>query len=157
MENKQENLKLEFLMSVMRGEDFSIAEKTRIKGDVLIINQCDEDGYEEKQTENGLWRMISVNARGLSKSRNMALDNARGDIVLICDDDEELAEDYKEIILNAYKELPDAAAIVFNINRINYKMKKTYYRISKVRRAPAYRGYSSQMLTVQKSMSIISV
>ena len=151
MENKQENLKLEVLMSVMHCEDFSIAEKTRIKGDVLIINQCDEDGYEEKQTENGLWRMISVNARGLSKSRNMALDNARGDIVLICDDDEELAKDYKEIILNAYKELPDAAAIVFNINRINYKMKKTYYRISKVRKAPAYRGYSSQMLTVRLS------
>lgn len=151
MENKAVDLKLEVLMSVMHQKDFSIAEKTRINGDVLIINQCNEDKYDEIQTENGLWRMFSVTARGLSKSRNMALDNARGDIVLICDDDEELAENYQDIILNAYKELPDAAAIVFNINRINYKMKKTYYRITKVRKAPVYRGYSSQMLTVRLS------
>ena len=94
-----------------------------------------------------LWRMISTKERGLSKSRNMAINNAKGVICLFCDDDEIMEEGYKEIILNAYREVSDATAIVFNLNRINYKMKKTYYQIVKKRIAPWYRGYSSQLLT----------
>ncbi len=144
-----ENLKLEVLISAMHQKDFSIAENTGIKGDLLIINQCDEDSYQEKQTESGLWRMISTAERGLSKSRNMALDNARGDILLFADDDEVLEDNYEDFILNAYKELPDASAIVFNINRINNNLKKTYYKIGKIRLAPSYRGYGSPMITVR--------
>ena len=34
-------------------------------------------------------------------------------------------------------------AIVFNVNRINYTMKKKYYRIENTREAPVYRGYGS--------------
>ncbi len=137
----------EVLISAMHQKDFSIAERTKIKGNVLIINQCDENSYSEKQTENGLWRMISTTERGLSKSRNLAIKNTIGDIVLLCDDDETLEENYEEIILNAYKELPNASCVIFNVNRINYKMKKTYYKIKKVRKAPKYRGYGAVMTT----------
>ena len=146
-----EELKLEVLISAMYQKDFSIAERTGIQGDVLIINQCDEDAYQEKQTANGLWRMISVNARGLAKSRNMALDNAKGDILLFCDDDETLEGNYNEIILNAYKELPKATSIVFNINRINNQLKKNYYKITQVKLAPKYRGYGTPMITVRRA------
>lgn len=144
---KKEELKLEVLMSAMHQKDFFVAEKTRIKGNLLIINQCDKDFCEDRQTEHGLWRMISTTERGLSKSRNMAMDNATGDIVLFCDDDEFLVEGYDSIILNAYKQVPNADAIVFNVNRINNLMKKRYYKITKVRKAPFYRGYGSVMLT----------
>jgi len=142
-----EKLKLEVLMSAMHQDNFDIAYKTKINSDLLIINQCDKDDYVEMTVDGHLWRMISTTERGLSKSRNMALENAKGDICLLCDDDEVMEKGYVEIISKAYEELPKASAIVFNLRRINYKMKKNYYSITKIRKAPIYRGYSSQMLT----------
>lgn len=151
MEDRQ-GLKLEILMSVMHQTDFSIVDKTKVTGDAIIINQCNDSGYKEYALENGcLWRMISVTDRGLAKSRNLGIENATGDIILLCDDDELLAEGYSDIILNAYKEIPDADAMVFNVNRINNPMKKKYYRITKIKKAPFYRGYGSVMLTFRLS------
>ena len=132
-------------MSAMHQRDFSIAHRSRVNSDLLIINQCDEDRYDEIEVNGHLWRMISTTERGLSKSRNMALDNARGDICLLADDDEEFTDGYAQTILSAYEQLPKATAIVFNLKRINYKMKKTYYRIEKARIAPSYRSYGSPM------------
>lgn len=134
-------------MSCMHEKDFSIAYRTKIDGDLLIINQCDEERYDEIEVDGHTWRMISTTERGLAKSRNMAINNARGDICLFCDDDEELSDGYADAILSAYKEQPKASAIVFNLKRINYKMKKTYYRIQASRKAPFYRSYASLMLS----------
>lgn len=144
-----ENVKIEVLMSAMHQENFDIAYKTKIQSDLLIINQCDKDDYAEIVVEGHLWRMISTTERGIAKSRQQAIDNANGDICLFCDDDEVLEDDYVETITKAYTELPKASAIVFNIKRINYKMKKSYYSIAKIRKAPMYRGYSTQMLTIK--------
>lgn len=147
MENNQK-LKLEILMSVMHQTDFSIVKKTKVTSDAIIINQCEENKYDELVLENGSsWRMFSVTDRGLSRSRNLGIENARGDIILLCDDDEFLEKGYDKIILNAYEQLPDADAIVFNVTRINNPMKKSYYKIDKIRKAPSYRGYGSVMLT----------
>ncbi len=140
-------MKLEVLMSVMHQKDFDIAYKTGIKSDLLIVNQCDRNDYKEINVEGHLWRMISTTERGLSKSRNMALKHAKGDICLLCDDDELLVKDYYERIINAYLELPKAVSIAFNVNRINNKMKKRYYKIERIKKAPMYRGYQSGMLT----------
>lgn len=139
--------KLEVLMSAMHQSDFSLAYKSNIQSDLLIINQCDKEGYDEIEENGYLWRMISTTERGVSKSRNMAINNARGDICLLCDDDETFFDGYREGILSAYEEIGDADAVVFNLKRINYTMKKTYYKISSIRLAPKYRGYSSQMLS----------
>lgn len=136
-------------MSVMHQQGFDIAYKTGIKSDLLIINQCDKEEYQEIVVDGHLWRMISTTERGLSKSRNMALKNTKGDICLLCDDDEKLTSDYVSKIEKAYNELPDAVAIVFNVKRINNKIKKRYYKIERIKKAPMYRGYQSGMLTFQ--------
>lgn len=142
-------IKIEVLMSVMHQQGFDIAYKTGIKSDLLIINQCDREEYQEIVVDGYLWRMISTTERGLSKSRNMALYHAKGDVCLFCDDDETMVDGYTEILLNAFAEIPDATGIVFNLNRINYEMKKLYYRITMVRRAPLYRAYGSPMLAIK--------
>lgn len=142
-------IKIEVLMSVMHQQGFDIAYKTGIKSDLLIINQCDREEYREIVVDGYLWRMISTTERGLSKSRNMALYHAKGDVCLFCDDDETMVDGYTEILLNAFAEIPDATGIVFNLNRINYEMKKLYYRITMVRRAPLYRAYGSPMLAIK--------
>ncbi len=148
MENKQQ-LKLEVLMSVMHQKDFSIAQRTKISSNLLVINQCDEDKYEEINVNGYKWRMISTRERGSHLSRQMALDNAQGEICLFCDDDEELADGYSDIILKAYEKLPNASAIVFNVTRNNNKSKKSYYWIKKIRKAPKYRGYGTPMLSLK--------
>ena len=148
MDQKAENImKLEVLMSAMHQKDFSIAYRSKIDSDLLIINQCDENRYDEIEVNGHTWRMISTTERGASRSRNMALDNARGDICLLADDDEELTDGYADHIMRAYETLPDATAIAFNLNRINYSMKKTYYRIEKIRVAPLYRNYGNPMFS----------
>lgn len=142
-------VRFEVIMSAMYLDSFDIAFRTGIDSDLLIINQCDQNAYQEMDVNGHLWRMISTTERGLSKSRNMALENAKGEICLFCDDDETMARDYARIILGAFHDLPDATAIVFNVNRANNAMKKKYYRIASVRLAPKYRAYGSPMLAIK--------
>lgn len=143
-------MKLEVLMSAMHQKDFALAYKAKINSDLLIVNQCDRNDYSEITVNGHKWRMISTTERGLSKSRNKALNNAKGDICLWSDDDETFTEGYAEKIVEAYESLPEATAIAFNVNRINFQMKKTYYHIECARQAPKYRGYQSGMLSFRR-------
>ena len=91
-------MRLEVLISCMHQKDASIIQRTNIQSDVLIVNQCNENreerfDFKNKKGELCIARMIYTAERGLSRSRNMALRNAKGDICLICDDDE-ILEDY---------------------------------------------------------------
>ena len=105
-------------MSCMHQQDDTLVRKSGISGDVLVINQCDREGYEEFTTQSGTVRMFSTQQRGLTKSRNMAIAHAAADVCLICDDDESFLPDYQQRILSAYGVLPQADVIVFKmVNR----------------------------------------
>lgn len=107
---------LEVLLSCMDQPDASIVQRSGITTDVLVINQSDTDGYE-KEDKNGMRiRMISTKERGLSRSRNMAMENAEGDICLFCDDDERFVPGYREKILRSFRKIPDADVIAFAIS-----------------------------------------
>lgn len=105
-------------MSCMHQHDDTLVRKSNITGDCVIINQCDREGYEEYPTETGTARMFSSCQRGLTRSRNLAICKAQGDICLICDDDEFFVPDYEARILDAYAQLPQADVIIFKmVNR----------------------------------------
>ena len=108
-------MKLEVLMSCLCQQDDALVQNSGLTGDVVVINQCDREAYNEYPTLSGTARMYSVTERGLTKSRNMAIDNARGDVCLICDDDEVFVSDYEKRILDAYKELPQADVVIFKM------------------------------------------
>ena len=108
-------MKLEVLMSCMHQTDDKLVRASAFTGDVVVINQCDRNGYDEYKTENGIARMFSTTERGLTKSRNMAIKNAVADVCLVCDDDEVFVKDYEKRILKAYKNLPNADIIIFKI------------------------------------------
>ena len=146
-------MRIEILMSVMHQTDMSIGYKSKVGTDLLIINQCDHDDYMEQVVNGHKWRMISTKERGIAKSRNMALRNAQGDICLLADDDEELKPDVCTVITQAFSSLPDATAIVFNVDRINNRLKKSYYTITQVKESPSYRGYG----TVQMAFRLDSI
>ena len=124
-------MKLEVLMSCMHQTDLSLVKESRISGDVLIINQADIDSVTKEQRGSQKIRMITTTERGLSRSRNMALQNSLGDICLICDDDEEFVDGYEEIILETFRNTPDADVIAFNIKnkvtRLSDKLQRIGY------------------------------
>ena len=150
MAEKEKNNSVEVIMSCMHQEGFDIAYRTKIDSDVLIVNQCDRDDYAEIEVNGHLWRMIYTTERGLAKSRNVAISNARGDYLLFCDDDEELSDNYVEIIQKAFTESPKASGVVFNVERKNLEDNQKFYSIEKNRKAPSYRGYGSPMLAVKR-------
>ncbi|CEP47881.1 Glycosyl transferase family 2 [[Clostridium] sordellii] len=90
------NYNLEVLVSTMNQKDYSLIKKMNIQTDALFINQCDLNQYEELKKYEKNIRIISNTERGLSKSRNQALLNAKGDICLIADDDIKYVDGYEK-------------------------------------------------------------
>ena len=118
-------MSIEVLISCMHQSDWSIIERSNIQTDVLIVNQCERDAIEEysffnKSGKTCHARMIYTTERGLSRSRNMALQHATGDICIFCDDDEVFEENYERTILQAFESNPDYAIVAF---RLNYNRK----------------------------------
>lgn len=129
-------MKLEVLISCMHQTDLSIIERSNIQTDVLVVNQCDEDKYEEfffknKHGKECFARIINTTERGLSRSRNMAIKNAIGDICLICDDDEVLENNYEQVILNAFASSKNTDIIAFKLNYFKKKFGDTPCRIGR--------------------------
>ncbi|WCM69758.1 hypothetical protein LZD60_14275 [Clostridium perfringens] len=64
----------------------------------------------------------------------MALLNANADICILCDDDVVYVDNYVDIVKRAFEEVDDADVIVFNINRVNTKVRnqeKVFRKIKK--------------------------
>mgnify|MGYP004518546247 CR=1 FL=1 len=127
------NEKVEVLISAMHQSDVDFFTNANILSDGLLINQCDKDDVVEMDKNGKHYKMISTTERGLSRSRNMALDNAHGDFCLICDDDELLYDGYEEKIKETYRKYPDADIICFKIliDKKSYSTKA--YRIGYLR------------------------
>jgi len=136
------NEKLEVLISCMHQKDLSIAERTGVRTDTLIINQCPgETPPREKMNQETLLtlpeggtvrvRMLTTPEEGLSRSRNLALRYAEGHVALICDDDEKLSPDYAEIIFRGYRELPEADIIAFRIANRPCRLKPKTQRLNR--------------------------
>ncbi len=107
--------RLDVLVSCMYQENADIVKRSGITGNAVVINQCDREDYTEIMTEHRLAKMFSVTDRGLTKSRNMAIERSCADICLLCDDDEVFEADYRAKILTAYKKIPHADVIVFKM------------------------------------------
>lgn len=94
-----------------------LIKKMKITSDCLIINQYDGTAPLNNK------KVINKNEKGLSKSRNEAIKNAKNDIILIADDDVSYNTNYKEIIVDAYNEYKNADIICFYVKSKNNKRK----------------------------------
>ena len=108
-------MKLEILLSCMHQTDDSVVRNSGITGNVLVINQCDREDDCSFPTQNGTARILSTKDRGLTKSRNLAIETSDADICLLCDDDESFVADYEKRILHAYRTVPEADLIIFKM------------------------------------------
>ena len=113
-------MKLVVLISCMYQDDTSIIERNNIQTDAVVINQCDKDeiiefDYINKKGANCHVKFINTTERGLSKSRNMAISNSWGDIVILCDDDEFFANDYEKSVIHQFETHPSFSIIAFKL------------------------------------------
>lgn len=124
-------MKVEVLVSCMNQRDRELVAKSRITTDVLIINQASEEKAEEYFENGRRVRMLTTRERGLSRSRNMALKYAQGDICVLCDDDEIFANNYKGKILKSFEKVRDADIIAFDVvnkeTRLSRRVQKIGY------------------------------
>lgn len=129
----EKKLNVQVLISCMHQTDYSIIERTNIQSDVVVVNQCDIEDFKEFSFYNkkGLAchaTFISTKERGLSKSRNMAIKVAKGDICLICDDDEVLIDDYAEQLVNIFQKYSSDSIIASRfVVPDNYHRKKIFW------------------------------
>lgn len=113
-------MKIEVLISTMHQKNMDIFSLMNIKTDALAVNQCDYEYIQEsKKDGDNTHRMISLNERGLSRSRNTAIFNSSADICVIADDDLVYKDDYPQVINEAYEKYPDADVIAFSVPSTN--------------------------------------
>lgn len=115
---------LQILISTMFEKDYSLLEKMNINNDCVVVNQTDEDSIKKFIFKN--FNVIWINSmeRGLSKSRNLALKYASGDIILLADNDEILFDSSGADIINQFIKNKKADLICFNIKSIGDKRKR---------------------------------
>lgn len=97
---------------------------------ILIINQTQKEKILNSDYSNV--RVINSFEKGLSKSRNLALENALGKILVIADDDVVYQEGFITKITDAYNKFPAAAVIQFSAVNSNGDLIKKYPSNSKV-------------------------
>lgn len=154
-------MKLIVLISCMHEKDYSIIERSNVQTDVVVVNQCDKDSIDEfdfknKKGETCHAKFINTTERGLSRSRNMALRNAWGDVCLIADDDEFFEDDIEDKILNAYKENPLFGVITFALN-ILYKEVSYPFEKKKLGLKDILKTSSLQITFKRKCLNDVSV
>lgn len=116
-------MECEILLSTMNinttDEMYEMLYKMNVNNNCLIINQVKDD--KNINFENMNIRIISYKEKGLSKSRNRAINNLKGTIGIIADDDIKYVDNYETIISNAYKEHKDCDIIAFYVENAKPK------------------------------------
>ena len=111
----------EVLLSAMYLDNEDYIDTLNIHTDCVVINQCDKESARKVKHATSAGDVcvtyIETRERGLSKSRNMAIENATGPLCILCDNDVEYVSDYDRMISDAFARHEDADVLVFFIER----------------------------------------
>lgn len=125
---------LEILLSTMQQNSLSFISdmfsKNKISDvSIVIINQT-EKGNLLVSDYNHVKAFNSFE-KGLSNSRNLAIEKASGDICLLADDDVVYVEGFQDIILSAFQKNKDADIITFQMMDDEGNLFRDYQDITK--------------------------
>lgn len=138
-------MNVEVLVATMNQNDYSVLDNLNIQSNAVVINQCDRKGKYNFLYKNNNILWIDTMERGLSRSRNLALDNATADICVICDEDETLCDGYPQMIIEAFTNITSADLLIFNINRIGWNEKEKTFDIPRI--VGKFKTYGSVHIT----------
>lgn len=118
-------MNVELLISTMNLSDpDKLLKREGVTGKSIIINQITRQGGKAVQIDKGDHQCFSYYEKGLSKSRNHAMEEANGDICTLSDDDMTYCKDYEKLIQQAYDKYPNADIIAFSILHPDGKEKR---------------------------------
>ena len=118
-------MKLELLISAVNAEPDNLIKKMNVACDAVLINQCGAESSSEVEVPGGVVRVLSFAEKGVGKSRNRAIDAAKGDIVLFADDDIVYDDGYAQKVVKEFETHPEADALFFNMEVCPER--RTYY------------------------------
>lgn len=111
-------MRLQVLAVTMHREDLSIAQQMNIRCDAVVANQADREEDVTHTTDYGVWRMITTATRGVGRNRNIGLEAADGDILLLSDDDVVYRNDMPTQVTKAFAEHPEADVMIFGMDMV---------------------------------------
>lgn len=112
-------LSYQILVSTMHQNDFSLYKKMNLESDAIIIDQCQENSFDERVISKNNVKMYSFAERGIGLSRNTALMRATADIVEFADDDMIFVDGYQQMVIEEFEKHPEADAILFSVKSLN--------------------------------------
>lgn len=143
-------MKIEVLVSTMNLENHEeLLRKMNVKKSVIINQTQFVTSGDITEGEN---RLYSYQEKGLSKSRNRAIENSKADICMIADDDIKYEDNYEKIVDNGYKKYPDADIIAFYVDNFDEKRKKPIRKEGKIGILKSMRIQSVQVTFKRKSI-----
>ncbi|MEZ8805118.1 glycosyltransferase family 2 protein [Vibrio atlanticus] len=111
---------------------------------LLVIHQVSEElHYDYSRFFSPNVRVIVTRELGLSKSRNLAIEHAEAEFILLSDDDMIYEKDKLEEVYNCFEQGHDL--VTFKIMNKDNKPFRCYPRISKKRRLLSYSFCSCEM------------
>lgn len=119
-------MNVDVLVSTMNQQDGKVLlEKLNINDNYVIINQINNNNIKELiQVDETNKKFFSYIGKGLSKSRNLAINKSTADVIAIADDDMTYQKDYTNIIKEAYEKYKDADIIAFVVEHEDKKDEK---------------------------------
>lgn len=145
-------MKIQVLVATMHQIDSSLIKRMNIQTNVIVGNQCDRCSDEVFSFND--FRAVYYNRkdRGVGYNRNVALSHSEDNCILtFADDDMQFVDNYAQIISKAFKELPDADAIIFNIETIGRDMGRR--KSTKIKRVRFYNAlnYGAARISVKSN------
>jgi len=114
----------------MYESDETIVGRSQITSDVLLINQCGCKNTLEYNVGGQRIRRVDTKQRGVSRSRNMAIEHAENDLCLLGDDDEIFEKDYEDTIIHAFQKLKNADIIVFLLANQPCSLRRSIHKLN---------------------------
>lgn len=111
-------MNIQVLVATMhqKKNDYALIERMNIQTSAIVCNQCDRNDFTDFEWKGNKIRWLSFAERGVGLNRNNALMRATGDICLFADDDMQYIDDYTLIVEEAFRNIPQADVIIFNVN-----------------------------------------
>ncbi len=107
---------VQLLVSCVNAKVDELIAKMQISSDAIIVNQCNQYAYEEREINGRQIRIFHMKERGVGLSRNHALLRASTSYALLSDEDIEYVEDYESLIIDEFGKHLDADMLLFQVD-----------------------------------------
>lgn len=147
-------MKIQVLISTMQNENtIDLIKKMNINVDAVVVNQFNKNGIKTYDLYGKKIKECLSNDKGLSKSRNLAIENSNADICVIADDDFIYEDTAFNNILKSYDKIDDADIILFSFTSNRKKVFPN--KIKKINLISSMKACSAQITFKRKSIEDI--